>query len=73
MHTLLGEAERRAILQWLSPIAVQQQHATSLASLLPGTGHWLLENPSFVSWKTSSASEKFWLHGIRELSQSYQL
>ncbi|BCS16312.1 hypothetical protein ALUC_80519A [Aspergillus luchuensis] len=64
LHIALKENERSELLQWLSTISVQQHYRETLASVLPGSGEWLLKQPCFVNWKDSSISESFWLHGI---------
>ncbi len=51
---------------WLSTIPVQEHHRTVLAQLMPGSGKWLLTSTSFLNWQESSASETFWLYGIRK-------
>ncbi|RAH55281.1 hypothetical protein BO85DRAFT_82070 [Aspergillus piperis CBS 112811] len=66
LHIALKENERSELLQWLSTISVQQHYRETLASVLPGSGEWLLKQPCFVNWKDSSSSESFWLHGVRK-------
>ncbi|GKZ93566.1 hypothetical protein AnigIFM59636_006640 [Aspergillus niger] len=65
LHIALKESERCELLQWLSTVAIQQHYKEALASVLPGSGEWLLSEPRFVNWKDSSSSETFWLHGIQ--------
>ncbi|GKZ81649.1 hypothetical protein AnigIFM56816_006170 [Aspergillus niger] len=65
LHIALKENERSELLQWLSTVTIQQHYKEALASVLPGSGEWLLNEPRFVNWKDSSSSETFWLHGIQ--------
>ncbi|GLA39989.1 hypothetical protein AnigIFM63309_007593 [Aspergillus niger] len=65
LHIALKESERSELLQWLSTVTIQQHYKEALASVLPGSGEWLLNEPRFVDWKDSSSSETFWLHGIQ--------
>ena len=61
---------------WLSNVPVQEHHRAALAQLMPDSGKWLLTSPRFLNWQESSASETFWLYGIRKrikdiLQQAY--
>jgi hypothetical protein len=55
--------ERYKVLQWVSPQPYIQHHEESKKGVLVGTGQWLLEEPDFKAWKTSSSSSVLWLHG----------
>lgn len=60
--------DRRALLKWLNPasIDVEQNLREGLKHHHPGTGQWLLESESFISW-LNGPSSLLWIHGIRKL------
>ncbi|KAJ5373354.1 hypothetical protein N7517_005360 [Penicillium concentricum] len=64
LHGALKESERNELLTWVSPIPAQQHYREALASVLFGSGEWLYQEQRFVTWRDSSSSETFWLHGI---------
>ncbi|KAJ7336849.1 hypothetical protein DFH08DRAFT_749112, partial [Mycena albidolilacea] len=59
----LKSAERTQIIEWLSPINFFLRHADISQAREPGTGEWLLADPRFQHWKSSSGST-IWCHGI---------
>ncbi|KAG9198591.1 hypothetical protein G6514_009833 [Epicoccum nigrum] len=61
---LLQITRRNDILKWLSPEPYRKHHVQASEDVLPGTGQWLLSEPSFKKWKNESASSILWLHGI---------
>ena len=40
------------ILEWVSSERCGQRHAHLKSERKPGIGHWLLEAPEFVKWRT---------------------
>lgn len=60
------DAERHKIIEWISPIDIDQQHRSTGLSLFEGSCAWLLQDPKFTDWIDSDTSAFFWLHGIRE-------
>lgn len=47
--------------RWLSPVDPSRSLNTATDSLMPGTGTWLLNKPSYREWKDQPGS--IWLHG----------
>lgn len=78
-HVLLSEEEREkhfeacaleercAILQWISDIQYEADLYNARMGRTEGTGQWLLDDPVYHDWRTTSASICLWLHGIRKL------
>lgn len=59
------ESRRRAeILMWFSPEPYLAHHNHNKRDILIGTGHWLLEDPTYKRWMNDSASSLIWLHGM---------
>ncbi|TVY44278.1 Vegetative incompatibility protein [Lachnellula occidentalis] len=61
------DSKRQKILDWMSNIEklpYLKHHKENKRQLLSGTGHWLLEDRKFKTWKDDSASSLLWLHGI---------
>jgi hypothetical protein len=56
--------QRDAILDWLSPINFFLRHTDISQIWEKGTGGWLLEDPVFKKWESSSGST-LWCRGIR--------
>lgn len=48
--TANGAAERRQILQWLSPLEPQQRHQGVRTNRLNGIGNWVLATDGFRKW-----------------------
>ena len=48
-------AERRQILQWLSPLEPQQRHEGVRIDRLDGVGNWMLETTEFRKWSDKEA------------------
>ena len=63
LRTKLEEKELGELLQWLSPIFYEDDHATASRDRVPGTGQWLFKRPEFREWEESASSAVFWLHG----------
>ncbi|KAK7531715.1 ankyrin repeat-containing domain protein [Phyllosticta citribraziliensis] len=63
LHNALEASERSDLLKWLSAIDFRKHHEAMISGILPNTGEWLLTNPEYASWKSSSSSEILWLHG----------
>ncbi|KAF4965615.1 hypothetical protein FSARC_6602 [Fusarium sarcochroum] len=61
---LAQEADRVAILKSLSTLPYPSHHQAAARGRLDGSGEWLLNHPSFNSWRGSSSSTILWLHGI---------
>lgn len=55
--------KRSKILLWLSNIPFQDHHTFSRKRRHKDTGHWLLENKKFWTWRNSSSSSMLWLRG----------
>jgi len=45
------DAERRQILQWLSPLEPQQRHEGVQNDRLDSVGNWVLETNEFRKWR----------------------
>jgi len=45
------DAERRQILQWLSPLEPQQRHEGVQSDRLDSVGNWALETNEFRKWR----------------------
>ncbi len=61
-----NEAEHVDILRWVSQIPYETNHHTACDGRVEGTAEWILTNPTYLEWRSSSASMFLWLHGIRE-------
>jgi rhamnogalacturonyl hydrolase YesR len=57
-------AERKKIIEWLSPLNPFQRHADVVNKHQEGTGLWFLNDVHFVSWKESCGTT-LWCYGIR--------
>ncbi|KAK8257221.1 hypothetical protein IWZ00DRAFT_6963 [Phyllosticta capitalensis] len=71
LHTALEASERSLLLKWLSEIHVVRHHESVLSGVLPQSGEWLLNNYEFKTWKESSSSSFFWLHGWQGCGKSH--
>ncbi|KAL6712970.1 hypothetical protein ACLMJK_009525 [Lecanora helva] len=62
------EAHVREVLDWLSPVALDNKrrayHQSLRNTTLPSSGTWLLQDPIFVRWHRSAKSSVAWLRGI---------
>ncbi|KAL8992531.1 MAG: hypothetical protein Q9169_007030 [Polycauliona sp. 2 TL-2023] len=54
----------REIMDWLSPIRYIEHQKWHSGRRLRGTGQWLLDDPEYLGWLSSSASSIFLLHGM---------
>jgi hypothetical protein len=45
-----SQGERKAVLEWLTPINYGPQHSDFLTRRQPGTGQWLLDSDEFKNW-----------------------
>ncbi|PVF98990.1 hypothetical protein CPB86DRAFT_872963 [Serendipita vermifera] len=62
IHQRIKGKEHLKFLKWISNIRYTDHHEANFHDVLPGTGQWLLDHPSFSDWMTSGAI--LWLHGI---------
>ena len=60
----LQEHRYHDILCWLSPVPFRRHHERHSESRIYGSGEWLLNNPQYLSWRSSSNSLILLLHGI---------
>ncbi|KAH6613404.1 hypothetical protein F5144DRAFT_402964 [Chaetomium tenue] len=60
----LNVLQRKAILDWLSPVAYKIQHISERHRRLPDSGAWMFSSDKFRAWKDSSVSGTLWLHGM---------
>ncbi|KAL1387464.1 hypothetical protein HDK64DRAFT_134977, partial [Phyllosticta capitalensis] len=58
-----AESQWREALSWLSAPDPWTNYDKALRQRHPGSGQWLLENPTYLAWKTRPNSF-LWLHGI---------
>jgi hypothetical protein len=49
-------------LEWMSPIPHHQHHDYQLGKVLNCTGVWILDDPEFLSWQSSTESSLLWLY-----------
>ena len=67
LNTLLQEQRSNddyaSVINWLSSVPFAAHHAKLREDLVPGSGKWLLENPSFKNWRALPDPATFWLHG----------
>jgi hypothetical protein len=56
-------ATREKIVEWMTPLNFLQRQADIFNSWQPGTGEWLLEDPTFQDWKSTSG-KTFWCRGM---------
>lgn len=64
IYDAMKVSERATLLKWLSKVPVQRHYRAVLTGLIPNSGQWLLHGSAFTSWRDSSVSETFWLHGL---------
>ncbi|KAF7341365.1 Ankyrin repeat-containing protein [Mycena venus] len=55
--------ERDEIIQWISPLNFFPRQADIFNARQPGTGGWLLEDASFIKWKSGSI-DTVWCRGM---------
>jgi hypothetical protein len=60
----LLDEERRAIVNWLSPLNFFKKQKDVFSSRQEGTGEWLLESKDFKDW-VSDTGKTLWCPGIR--------
>ena len=60
----LQEEKHLSMLRWISSIPFPRHHERISGNRVPGTGEWLLADPSYVEWKKSSSSSILILQGI---------
>ncbi|KAF7345841.1 ANK-REP-REGION domain-containing protein [Mycena venus] len=58
-----NSAERRQIIEWVSPLNFFPRQADILKARQPGTGEWLLRKDMFVKWKAGEMSA-MWCRGM---------
>jgi hypothetical protein len=59
-------AEHGAILRWVSDIPYETNHHLACHGRTQGTAEWILTRPTYLEWRSTSASMFLWLHGIRK-------
>ncbi|KAF7350616.1 Ankyrin 2,3/unc44 [Mycena sanguinolenta] len=59
----MGAGERKEIMDSLAPINFFQHHGSISHTRQRGTGQWLLDDPQFQEWQ-SSTGRTLWLRGI---------
>lgn len=59
----LDKHKRYEILRWVSAQPYMEHHEQVSKNALPGTGKWLLEDPTYADWLKASTSSLLWLHG----------
>ncbi|KAJ7806521.1 hypothetical protein B0H14DRAFT_1566647 [Mycena olivaceomarginata] len=64
------EQEKAEIVNWLSPINFFRRQADISQTRQLGTGKWLLADPHFQEWKSSSG-RTLWCHGIPGAGKTY--
>ena len=62
-----ADETRRKILEWLSPDDFEMTHERHFRKRFQNTGQWLLDHPSFISWREEAQSRLLWCHGARKL------
>ncbi|KAJ7226393.1 ankyrin repeat domain-containing protein [Mycena rebaudengoi] len=60
---LANRAERKRIIDWLSPLNFFQRHEDIFSARQEGTGTWLFEKTQFKDW-IASAGGVLWGHGM---------
>ncbi|KAF5001606.1 hypothetical protein FGRMN_912 [Fusarium graminum] len=60
----LNEAEKIAVMEYISTIRVGIHHHEKCKSRTEGTCDWLVSHPKFREWEDSSCSSVFWLQGM---------
>ncbi|KAJ7321988.1 hypothetical protein DFH08DRAFT_788589 [Mycena albidolilacea] len=56
-------AERRQIIEWISPLNFFPRQADILSARQPGTGEWLLQDTTFKRWKAGE-TRAIWCRGM---------
>ncbi|KAI5839408.1 hypothetical protein DFP73DRAFT_634605 [Morchella snyderi] len=62
-HMWITGKRRLDILQWISDVPFGDHHTFNSQRRQEDTGHWLLENKSFLEWRNSSDSSILWMRG----------
>ncbi len=60
----LQESQHLQLLHWLSPVPFSSHHKRHSESRIPGSCQWLLSHDRYLSWRNTSSSSIFLLHGI---------
>ncbi|KAH7118396.1 ankyrin repeat-containing domain protein [Dactylonectria macrodidyma] len=61
---ILAEERHEKLLDWLSPLPYYEHHKFISDSRATGFGEWLLNDPRYKSWHTSSSSSILSLQGV---------
>ena len=61
---LLQGSQRLQLLHWLSPVPFSSHQKRHSENRIPGSGQWLLDHDRYLSWRNTSSSSIFLLHGI---------
>ncbi len=61
---ILQESQHIQLLHWLSPVPFSNHHNRHSENRIRGSGQWLLDHDRYLSWRNTSSSSIFWLHGI---------
>jgi hypothetical protein len=61
------DEKRQKILQWLSPLTMDQKQQDTYSRHQESTGRWLLEKKEFVNWlETDESGGTIWCPGNRK-------
>jgi hypothetical protein len=57
-------AQHKTVCEWMTTLNFFQRQADLFNTRQPGTGEWLLSDPKFKAWESSSGSV-LWCRGMR--------
>ena len=61
--THLEDNRKAEILVWTSTVPYEDNHETAYKGHVSGTGNWIFQDSSYISWDRGSSSRILWIHG----------
>jgi hypothetical protein len=61
--THLDDNKKAEILMWTSKVPYKDNHEAAYEGHVSGTGNWIFQDSSYISWDRGSSSRILWIHG----------
>jgi hypothetical protein len=61
--THLDDNKKAKILMWTSKVPYKDNHEAAYKGHVSGTGNWIFQDSSYISWDRGSSSRILWIHG----------